>query len=224
MSDGPLPPPVEILPFNEWFDNAPEAVRLSDDYEIGDHYETYFFEITHFENYSSPSRFDQVIGLLSELATIFGFSSWNQFEPLHLSFLWESYGYAEPLTADTRFDLRLDFYRRILYELAELDGEAWTMMRHLNAASEQYIQQHQQAREAGVERGVTEEEVDENCNICLEQLEEGEVVRVLPCVGHSGHWFHTDCIQAWFLQSGDKSCPFRCEQRAAIASQSGDEE
>ena len=42
-----------------------------------------------------------------------------------------------------------------------------------------------------------------DCSICLEEVEAGEIVKVLPgCF----HMFHTRCIEPWLLQSSQ--CPY----------------
>ncbi|KAH6883919.1 hypothetical protein B0T10DRAFT_580005, partial [Thelonectria olida] len=40
------------------------------------------------------------------------------------------------------------------------------------------------------------------CVFCLQTLQEGDMVRQLPC----GHIFHSDCITKWFLKQHD-TCP-----------------
>ncbi|KAH6872081.1 hypothetical protein B0T10DRAFT_381472, partial [Thelonectria olida] len=40
------------------------------------------------------------------------------------------------------------------------------------------------------------------CVICLQTLQERDIVRHLPC----GHMFHSDCITKWFLNQHD-TCP-----------------
>ena len=40
------------------------------------------------------------------------------------------------------------------------------------------------------------------CIICMEEFNEGEKVKVLPC----GHIFHPNCIKEWLMKQ--KSCPF----------------
>ena len=40
------------------------------------------------------------------------------------------------------------------------------------------------------------------CSICIEDFEEGELVRVTPC----GHHYHTDCIMPW-LTTRSADCP-----------------
>jgi len=48
------------------------------------------------------------------------------------------------------------------------------------------------------------EEADSSCTICIEDFQEGERVRRLPC----GHAFHTSCVDAWL--SKKPTCPLRC--------------
>lgn len=56
------------------------------------------------------------------------------------------------------------------------------------------------------------------CSVCLEQVNEGELVRSLPCM----HQFHANCIDPWLRQQG--TCPV-CKFRVGTAwNQSGEEE
>ncbi|XP_026444414.1 E3 ubiquitin-protein ligase SDIR1-like [Papaver somniferum] len=45
------------------------------------------------------------------------------------------------------------------------------------------------------------------CSVCLEQVNEGEIIRTLPCL----HQFHSSCIDPWLRQQG--TCPV-CKFRA----------
>ncbi|KAI3923453.1 hypothetical protein MKW92_028768 [Papaver armeniacum] len=45
------------------------------------------------------------------------------------------------------------------------------------------------------------------CSVCLEQVNEGEIIRTLPCL----HQFHSTCIDPWLRQQG--TCPV-CKFRA----------
>lgn len=47
------------------------------------------------------------------------------------------------------------------------------------------------------------------CAICLEDFNEGDVLRLLPCTQHG---FHVECADAWLLTSADKPAagPPRC--------------
>nr|GMC98279.1 E3 ubiquitin-protein ligase SDIR1-like [Ipomoea batatas] len=47
------------------------------------------------------------------------------------------------------------------------------------------------------------------CSVCLEQVNEGELIRSLPCL----HQFHANCIDPWLRQQG--TCPV-CKFRAGI--------
>ncbi|XP_031094929.1 E3 ubiquitin-protein ligase SDIR1-like [Ipomoea triloba] len=49
------------------------------------------------------------------------------------------------------------------------------------------------------------------CSVCLEQVNEGELIRSLPCL----HQFHANCIDPWLRQQG--TCPV-CKFRAGIGS------
>ncbi|GMJ00795.1 BCA2 zinc finger ATL 6 [Hibiscus trionum] len=52
-----------------------------------------------------------------------------------------------------------------------------------------------------VERVKVETGADENCTICLEELEVGSEVSRMPC----RHRFHAHCIETWLKQR--HSCP-----------------
>ncbi|KAL6581087.1 E3 ubiquitin-protein ligase sdir1 [Orobanche minor] len=42
---------------------------------------------------------------------------------------------------------------------------------------------------------------DLTCSVCLEQVNDGELIRSLPCL----HQFHVNCIDPWLRQQG--TCP-----------------
>lgn len=66
---------------------------------------------------------------------------------------------------------------------------------------------------ATTERPVTEEETSEPCAICMESPKRSTLITELSCTTRSvGHWFHTECIDRWFEESGERTCPFRCPQ------------
>lgn len=44
--------------------------------------------------------------------------------------------------------------------------------------------------------------INESCSVCLAELEEGDLLRVLPC----SHHFHQECIDHWLLHSST-ACP-----------------
>lgn len=44
--------------------------------------------------------------------------------------------------------------------------------------------------------------MNESCSVCLAELEEGDLLRVLPC----SHHFHRECIDHWLLHSST-ACP-----------------
>lgn len=50
-------------------------------------------------------------------------------------------------------------------------------------------------------RGITSQEEDQSCVICLAEYENGEQVTVLPC----NHTFHRGCISTWL--HSDPRCP-----------------
>lgn len=45
---------------------------------------------------------------------------------------------------------------------------------------------------------------DPTCTICIEQLQDGEKIRQLPC----RHCFHKGCVDSWLTRSA--TCPMRC--------------
>ncbi|KAK8515731.1 hypothetical protein V6N13_139298 [Hibiscus sabdariffa] len=61
------------------------------------------------------------------------------------------------------------------------------------------VEQKQDSRKADGNMKASEDEL--TCSICLDQVNEGEVVRSLPCL----HQFHTICIDPWLWQQG--TCP-----------------
>jgi hypothetical protein len=50
--------------------------------------------------------------------------------------------------------------------------------------------------------GAEHRRFNSSCSICIEDFEENESVRVLPC----GHLYHTDCIMPW-LTTRCSNCP-----------------
>ena len=58
-------------------------------------------------------------------------------------------------------------------------------------------------------RGLWREEGHSKCMICLEEYDQDDEVRTLPCsrlvITHLVHYFHKACIDAW-LQKGT-TCP-----------------
>ncbi|XP_039028205.1 E3 ubiquitin-protein ligase SDIR1-like isoform X1 [Hibiscus syriacus] len=61
------------------------------------------------------------------------------------------------------------------------------------------VLQKQDSRKADGNMKASEDEL--TCSICLDQANEGELVRILPCL----HQFHTNCIDPWLRQQG--TCP-----------------
>ena len=41
------------------------------------------------------------------------------------------------------------------------------------------------------------------CSICLSDLEEGDLIRTLPC----NHYFHHECIDEWLITKNALNCP-----------------
>ncbi|KAJ4822083.1 E3 ubiquitin-protein ligase sdir1 [Turnera subulata] len=61
---------------------------------------------------------------------------------------------------------------------------------------------------ANVIRSMKASDDELTCTVCLEQANEGELIRTLPCL----HQFHANCIDPWLRQQG--TCPV-CKFRAA---------
>ncbi|XP_016053429.1 PREDICTED: LOW QUALITY PROTEIN: E3 ubiquitin-protein ligase ZNRF4 [Miniopterus natalensis] len=55
------------------------------------------------------------------------------------------------------------------------------------------------------------------CAICLDEYEEGEQLKILPC----SHTYHCKCIDPWFSQAAQRSCPV-CKQSVASTEDSSD--
>lgn len=55
------------------------------------------------------------------------------------------------------------------------------------------------------------------CAICLDEYEEGEQLKILPC----SHTYHCKCIDPWFSQAVQRSCPV-CKQSVASTEDSSD--
>jgi hypothetical protein len=58
--------------------------------------------------------------------------------------------------------------------------------------------------------------ISTGCSICLEEFEDGELVRVMPRCRHS---FHTDCIMPW-LTERQGTCPF-CKTKIVVEIDNG---
>lgn len=55
------------------------------------------------------------------------------------------------------------------------------------------------------------------CAICLDEYQEGEQLKILPC----SHSYHCKCIDPWFSQAAQRSCPV-CKQSVASTEDSSD--
>lgn len=72
------------------------------------------------------------------------------------------------------------------------------------------VQSHphsQKAKDCTKVEGSKFEEIELTCSICMEQVNEEELIRRLPC----SHEFHASCIFPWLRQHG--TCPI-CKRRA----------
>ncbi|EMC96423.1 hypothetical protein BAUCODRAFT_474318 [Baudoinia panamericana UAMH 10762] len=98
-------------------------------------------------------------------------------------------------------------------------GDAVFSQEALDRIVTQLMEQHQSgnapgpASEAAIKslpkRDIVEKDLGESgkaeCTICMDEVNIGETVTVLPC----SHWFHGDCIKAWL--SEHDTCP-HCRQ------------
>lgn len=60
-----------------------------------------------------------------------------------------------------------------------------------------------------LEEEVDADEVELECPICMEGMDETQVSAQLPC----GHWFHGKCVHSWFQESD--TCPM-CRHQLSI--------
>lgn len=49
---------------------------------------------------------------------------------------------------------------------------------------------------------------EKECPICLEEFKQDESIVLLPCL----HYFHEDCLNAWFKKSTNIECPL-CKKK-----------
>ncbi|XP_054418099.1 LOW QUALITY PROTEIN: E3 ubiquitin-protein ligase ZNRF4 [Pteronotus mesoamericanus] len=59
--------------------------------------------------------------------------------------------------------------------------------------------------------------LNDTCAICLDEYEEGEQLKILPC----SHIYHCKCIDPWFSQAAQRSCPV-CKQSVSSTEDSSD--
>ncbi|XP_045687316.1 LOW QUALITY PROTEIN: E3 ubiquitin-protein ligase ZNRF4 [Phyllostomus hastatus] len=59
--------------------------------------------------------------------------------------------------------------------------------------------------------------LNDTCAICLDEYEEGEQLKILPC----SHIYHCKCIDPWFSQAAQRSCPV-CKRSVPSTEDSSD--
>lgn len=210
MSDQTIPQLAEpIMTYDEYRDAYPTAV-LTGDVLLNTEYRRYFDRIAHTDELSTPDRQRHVIELLDELAGIFESSTFTQFGSRS----------AHPPEIFWNFDIpaAIAAYRNYIWQEAQQDGYLTIVRDHVVQAVEAILTgQRQDASDFAptTERPATEDEACEPCSVCLNNPALGDMLTVLPCVGHAGHWFHTACIEEWFERSRKRTCPLRCAQHPA---------
>jgi E3 ubiquitin-protein ligase RNF115/126 len=101
--------------------------------------------------------------------------------------------------------LNMDRIGDAVYSQEELDRVITQLIEHTGGAStapppasESAIQSLPKKK---VDREMMGREGKAECTICLDNVELGMEVTVLPCT----HWFHFSCIEAWLIQNN--TCP-----------------
>lgn len=214
MSSSTVP---RLLPYDEWLSDP--TLRPSSPTNSIQHYETFFYSTTDSTRESSPAHLEAVLQMLESLANTLEASNMSTF----LSSRRGSSLAGPPATRTPYSNLRI--YRHYIWREASQDAYltqtrdmAVTFAQQNLGIGNAVANNDTPAVESAspIERTVTEEETTDMCVICQLQPESGDIVTVLPCVGHAGHWFHTECIVAWFATAGKQDCPYRCAQRAAL--------
>merc|ERR1712129_12519 len=96
----------------------------------------------------------------------------------------------------------------LLFVLAvPVHNNLWTLLDRLDGQCEADLQEPKIDLEGST--FINAKSLEETCQICLEELAEGEEVANLPC----GHIFHRSCVERWFQVRN--TCPMRCESAQA---------
>ena len=61
-----------------------------------------------------------------------------------------------------------------------------------------------------VSRPMTPSKLGATCQVCLEDIELNQVMKILPC----GHEFHKSCITKWLTECNTQ-CPMKCNLETA---------
>lgn len=169
-------------------------------------YVSHFNSVTTIPSNATPERLQDVIAMVDRVSRIAGGPRFADFDRSYVS-----------VRGDRGLNLpgRVSFFRDEIRRLVRA-AEAASRNRPvtvIHPVSDREPRHYISAPPS--QRLVTEEDTEEICAICQEPSVLGSTVTVLPCEGHAGHWFHTECIGEWLATSSRQVCPYRCVQRPA---------